>query len=833
MNGLGLGIELTARDLTRSGFASANKGLSGLQGGINKFAMSAAKAFAGVMASIGTMKLALGSTKPFAEFEQGLATVGGVLRASSEDMAALKDAAIKAGIETQFSPKEATDGLNNLASAGFNARESISLLNPALNLAAAGQLTIAQSSSTMASTMKVFGLSMDDAGMATDKLLRISNLTALKAVDLENAIGGVSRGAGVTQQSLDEMLVSMGLVKNSGVDASVAASSVSSALMFMADKSKDFKALGINVTDAAGNFRPLIDIVLEADTALSKQFPDAAKRTSKALDLFGKFGLTAFSNISGQAKTGIKTASGELLKGAAAVDYLRNQMKAAGGAAEEFKGRLLNTFSGQQTLLKGSMQTLAITAGEALAGAFRPYVEKVTEFVNQIIGAIQKMDPELKETIGKVAAAAAGFITIASAAYAVVSAFALVSSMSIPAIAAIAAFGLQSATAAGFVDQTSFAVYGISSVVSQVGDMIRGFLEGAWAGLVAEIKANKQVFLDLDRALGNLAIAFRNIMPDATSAKRSGESFGHTIGKVLVLAAKLVTVLIDFVTQLMPIADAALKVVDALGGLSTIVWILVGRFVILRSIAIASWFASVAMAIPAAIAAIQGFVVWSTIAVAIKWGQMASAATAAFSAVQVGLAKLAIAAPFIAAAIAIGAAIYQLVKLKEELGATGWQEMYDQFMHDTGKISDKEFSRRLSVRTGMKEGWVSETPEEKRRWEFQHAIDLERTGRGAGRGVGWREVEGMPGPPVIKPAQAFVPPTPTAAVGQALVAGAPSAEAVTSAATTAAVAAAKAQPPSIARAMLNVDGKVLGEVLAQFKRDIANAGSAPVEVTGY
>ena len=49
--------------------------------------------------------------------------------------AQLHDAAIDAGIATQFSPTEATVGLKELAQAGFNAQESMKLLIPVLDLA--------------------------------------------------------------------------------------------------------------------------------------------------------------------------------------------------------------------------------------------------------------------------------------------------------------------------------------------------------------------------------------------------------------------------------------------------------------------------------------------------------------------------------------------------------------------------------------------------------------------------------------------------------------------------------------------------------------------------
>ena len=90
-------------------------------------------------------------------------------------------------------------------------------------------ISVDQSTATVSAALKAFGLEVDQAGITTDKLLRITNLTSLQAGDLQLALGTVARGASATKQSLTEMLPAMGLVKNTGVDVSVAASSVSSA----------------------------------------------------------------------------------------------------------------------------------------------------------------------------------------------------------------------------------------------------------------------------------------------------------------------------------------------------------------------------------------------------------------------------------------------------------------------------------------------------------------------------------------------------------------------------------------------------------------------------
>src|SRR5262245_28142174 len=86
------------------------------------------------LATMGAGLVMVGGAFPLAhasaEFEQRMAAVGAVSNATSAELVLLRDAAIDAGLATQFSPTEAALGLRELAAAGFNAHQSIELLIP-------------------------------------------------------------------------------------------------------------------------------------------------------------------------------------------------------------------------------------------------------------------------------------------------------------------------------------------------------------------------------------------------------------------------------------------------------------------------------------------------------------------------------------------------------------------------------------------------------------------------------------------------------------------------------------------------------------------------------
>ena len=133
LGGLGLALALTVEDFGASTkllrfqkvFLKLDEKIDGgakrikahfksLMIGAVAFAAGAATVFAGI-------KLAGLSGK----FTQGLAAVGAVTRASTQELQALRNAAIDAGMNTQFSPGEAVDGLTSLTTAGQTATEAI------------------------------------------------------------------------------------------------------------------------------------------------------------------------------------------------------------------------------------------------------------------------------------------------------------------------------------------------------------------------------------------------------------------------------------------------------------------------------------------------------------------------------------------------------------------------------------------------------------------------------------------------------------------------------------------------------------------------------------
>lgn len=175
----------------RQGFASAEgvargfvsrtsalfRGLFSAASGLMSIGTRIAKDMAIVgaaVASVGVIAAAT-SSKITASFEQSMARVDALTGASTrsaEEFQRLEDAAKKMGAETVFSARQASEAMQFFALAGFQTEEIIGALPHSLNLAAAGQIDIAEAADITSKVMKSMGLNVEDLASSTDVLTK-------------------------------------------------------------------------------------------------------------------------------------------------------------------------------------------------------------------------------------------------------------------------------------------------------------------------------------------------------------------------------------------------------------------------------------------------------------------------------------------------------------------------------------------------------------------------------------------------------------------------------------------------------------------------------------
>lgn len=255
--------------INTSGFT---KGLKGLGSLATKAMVGMGKAVLGVTA--GVAALGVSAIKTGMEFEAQMSRVQAISGATGKELKALNSLAIKLGADTAFSAKEAADGMENLASAGFNTKEIMSAMPGLLDLAAVSGGDVARASEVAASSLRAFGLEASKAGHVADVFARAAADTNAEVGDMGEAMKYVAPVAKAMGQSIEETAAAIGIMSDAGVKGSQAGTTLRGAFSRLAKPTKAMREvmseLGLAFYDAHGNMKPLNAIISELKSNTSK-----------------------------------------------------------------------------------------------------------------------------------------------------------------------------------------------------------------------------------------------------------------------------------------------------------------------------------------------------------------------------------------------------------------------------------------------------------------------------------------------------------------------------------------------------------------------------------
>lgn len=379
-------VELGTSDKLTAGLKRAQARLNAFAAGVRKIGIGLAKASAAAV-----IPLAL-SMKVFANFEQRMARVQALTGATGAQFNSLAAEAKRLGETTVFSASQAAEAMGFFALAGFKTDEILKAMAPTLNLAAAGQLEIAQAADISAKIMSGMGIAAGDLGGAVDvltKAMTTANTDLLQLGDAMKFVGPIAKAAGI---SLEEITASIQLLSNAGIQAEMAGTTMRGAILSLIGPTPEaaakLKELGVSVLDAQKNVRPLADIFGQLEQAL------AGMGSGEKLDILN----TLFEK---------RQAAGAAVlidKGAQALRDYTAALQNSGGTAARVAGVQLNTLTGDVIILKSALEGLAIAIGESIGPPLRVGVQAITKMV----GAVTTWIRANREIVVMVAVVATG-----------------------------------------------------------------------------------------------------------------------------------------------------------------------------------------------------------------------------------------------------------------------------------------------------------------------------------------------------------------------------------------------------------------------------------------
>lgn len=360
------------------------------------------------LTALGTASMTMGAVlatgigiavKKFADFDAAMSSVQAATHASAEDMGVLRQAALDAGESTVFSATEAAAAIEELAKAGVSTADILNGgLNGALDLAAAGELGVADAAGIASTALKMFGLSGGDMAHVADLLAAGAGKAMGDVSDLSQALNQAGLVASQTGLSIEETTAGLSAFAEQGLLGSDAGTSFKSMLQALnptsAQAAELMERYNISAYDAQGNFVGLAEYAGKLKTGLAGLSVEQQNATLKTI-----FGSDA-----------VRAASVLYKNGAEGIQEWEEAVNDQGYAAQTAALRLDN-LKGDVEALGGAFETALIDTGASANDTLRTMVQALTG----LVGIYNDLPSPVQATVTAVGGATAA-VTLAGGA---------------------------------------------------------------------------------------------------------------------------------------------------------------------------------------------------------------------------------------------------------------------------------------------------------------------------------------------------------------------------------------------------------------------------------
>lgn len=298
-------------------------------------------------------------------FNKGMSNVKATGEDAAKNFDSLRQAAIDAGADTAYSATESAGAIEELSKAGVTAKDILGgALSGSLDLAAAGELGVADAAGIASIAMTQFGLTGEDVGHVADLLAAGAGKAMGSVQDLGEGLKQGGLVASATNMTLEETVAALSAFASAGLLGSDAGTSMKTMLQALQNPSKKASVLmdelGISLYDANGQFAGLVNLAGQLETGMGSM--TQAQRDAAMATIFGSDAVRAANVLYDQGATGITDwiekvdDSGYAAKTAATrMDNLAGDLEKLGGS---FETLMIDSGDGATSLLRSMVQTL-------------------------------------------------------------------------------------------------------------------------------------------------------------------------------------------------------------------------------------------------------------------------------------------------------------------------------------------------------------------------------------------------------------------------------------------------------------------------------------------
>ena len=343
------------------------KQLNGRMNRMNKGAQMMQQHLAGAFSVVAVVALGRKLIQLRMEFEKTMGRVKALTGASKELTKALENQALELGKSTVFTANEAAQAMTYLAQAGLEVSEVSKALPGVLQLAAAGQIELAEAADIATNVLAAYGLKAKDLTKVNDILANVQANANTNILEFAEAFKIAGPAARATGEDIKDISASIGVLANAGIKATLGGTALRGMIAQLQkvtpQAAKAFEKLGISLTDIKG--KPLHEVL----ALLNEKGANAGDM----IDIFGKRFFTAADVISNNISTftGLRTELDEI------------------GTSAEMAAIQLDNLAGDWKLLTSALEGLGQTASGEAVNPIRGATKEMTGFVGMVERAIK------------------------------------------------------------------------------------------------------------------------------------------------------------------------------------------------------------------------------------------------------------------------------------------------------------------------------------------------------------------------------------------------------------------------------------------------------------
>lgn len=316
------------------------------------------------------------SINTFEEYEQQVANAASVTGTAGQvyiDTKANIDAISKTlGATTVFSAQAAASAMYDLASAGYKVGAMVSGdLKPVMDLAAATQSDLTQTTEIVTATLGQFQLGIKDSKRVSDIFAKTIGSSKATLEKLGLSFKYVGTIANQFDDSIEDVAAALAVMYNNGLRGEQAGRALRIAYARLANPT----AAMIDILDDLGLSLEDINVKEHGMTKVLTNLSDAGMSVGQTMKFFGV-----------EAGTGM----GAVIDNLPHLEELEQKLYNSGKAAEDMAKKQLDTLRGSLILLKSVIENTKIEIGQR----FAPFVDRASERLRDLVLAItDKVQP--------------------------------------------------------------------------------------------------------------------------------------------------------------------------------------------------------------------------------------------------------------------------------------------------------------------------------------------------------------------------------------------------------------------------------------------------------